>query len=168
MKITSLLILLSAVLFAGCKSNSSLPESPTEVLKRYIEASQKQDTATMKSLLSKGSLELIEKSAKLQNTTVDGILQREASMRRENIEYKLETRSEKIEGETASVEIKNERNGEFDMTMPFVRENGAWKLARDKFIEAELKKSSDEINQKLANSAASNSNPAVNSNENKP
>ncbi len=117
----------------------------------------------MKSLLSKGSLDLIEKSAKAQGTTTDELLRRESSVKIQNA---IETRNEKIEGETATVEVKNETSGEFDMTIPFVRENGTWKLAPDKYIGETLKKANDEINKKLANSALSNSNSVPNANTN--
>lgn len=112
----------------------------------------------MKSLLSKGSLELIEKSAKLQNASVDDLLGRESMVK---IQKAPETRNERVEGETATVEVKNETSGEFDMVMPFVREDGAWKLARDKYIADLMKKANDEINRKLANSAGSNNNAAA-------
>jgi hypothetical protein len=79
----------------------------------------------------------------------------------------LETRNEKIEGATATVEVKNPATGEFDIKYPFVKENGAWKLARDRYIEEEDKKAREEINKKLANSAFSNSNSAVNTTINK-
>lgn len=163
MKVLSLLIVLTAVLLNGCKSDQPAG-SPGDVLKRYVEASQKQDIATMKSLLSKGSLELIEKSAAAQGVTTDELLRREASVKIQNAP---ETRNEKIEGETATVEVKNETTGEFDMKMPFVKENGAWKLARDKFFEDAMKKAIEENNKKLANSAPLNANSTVNSNENK-
>ena len=45
------------------------------------------------------------------------------------------------------------KTGEFDVRYPFVKENGAWKLARDRYIEEEMRKANDEINKKLANSA---------------
>lgn len=117
----------------------------------------------MKNLLSKGSLELIEKSAKAQNSTTDELLRKESSVK---IQTAPETRNEKIEGDAATVEVKNETNGEFDLKMPFVKENGAWKIARDKYIEDALKKSNEEINKKLANSRLSNANSAPNSNAN--
>ena len=137
MKIYHVLILLTAVLSIGCNSNQPSDNSPSGVLKQYVAASQKSDVAAMKSLLSKGSLELIEKSAKAQNSTADELLRRESSVKIKNA---VETRNEKIEGDSASVEVKNETNGEFDMKMPLVRENGAWKIARDKYIEESLKK----------------------------
>jgi PBP1b-binding outer membrane lipoprotein LpoB len=150
MNIYYLLILLAAFLLVGCNSNQPPAGSPADVLKQYVAASQKQDIATMKSLLSKSSLQYIEEKAKPLNITVDDVLKKEAQVK---LQSALETRNEKIEGETATVEVKNPANGEFDIKYPFVRENGAWKLARDKYIEAELKKASDEVNKKLANSA---------------
>ena len=156
--------MLTGVLIIGCKSNQPLPNTPSDALQRYFAASQTGDTATMKSLLSKGSLDLIGKSAQAQNTTTDEILRREASVK---IEKAPETRSEIIESDTGSVEIKNETTGAFDMKMPFVKENGAWKLARDKFIEDALKKQNEEINKKLDNSRLSNSNSNVDTTVNK-
>lgn len=163
MKTFYILSLVIAFLLAGCNSNQPAAGSPSDVLKQYVAASQKQDIQTMKALLSKGSLELIEKSAKSQNTTTDELLRKEAAVK---IQKAPETRNEKIEGDTATVEVKNETNGEFDMKMPFVRENGAWKLARDKYVAELLKKANDEINKKLANSANSVSKPAPNANAN--
>ena len=163
MKVYRVLFLLTALLFAACNSDQPTASSPEAVLKQYVAASQKQDIAAMKSLLSKGSLDLIEKSAKSQGTTTDELLRRESAVKIKNAP---ETRNEKIEGDTASVEVKNETTGEFDMKMPFVRENGAWKLARDRYIEETLKKANDEINRKLANSMLSNGNSAPNANTN--
>jgi hypothetical protein len=71
------------------------------------------------------------------------------------------TRNEKIEGDTATVEIKNETTGEFDMKIPLVREDGMWKLARDKYVEEVLKKANEareKIISEMANTANSNNN----------
>jgi hypothetical protein len=147
-----LVLLAGTILLAGCSSNPSpsVAEGPGDVLRQYVAASQKADIATMKRLLSRGSLGVLEEAARGQNTDVDELLRREASVKIQNAP---ETRNEKIEGETATVEIKNERTGEFDMKMPFVKENGAWKIATDKYVEEELKRSREEFNKKLANSA---------------
>lgn len=158
MKVYYAFILLAAVLSAGCNSDKPAADSPTAALKQYVAASQKQDIAAMKALLSKGSLELIEKSARLQNSSADDLLRREAMVK---IQKAPETRNERIEGDAATIEVKNETTGEFDMVMPFVREDGAWKLARDKYVADLMKKASDEINQKLADSAVSNNNAAA-------
>lgn len=164
MKFHHILLLLTAFLFVGCNSNQPTANSPSDVLKQYVAASQKNDIETMKRLLSKGSLALIEKSAKAQYTTTDELLRKEASVKIQNAP---ETRNEKIEGDTATVEVKNETNGEFDLKMPFVKEDGTWKLARDKYIEEAMKKATEEVNKQLANSSLSNSNLAPNTNENK-
>jgi hypothetical protein len=163
MKIYYILIL-AAVLSAGCNSNQTSASSPSDVLKQYVAASQKQDIAAMKNLLSKSSVVYIEEKARPMKLTVDDVLKKETEVK---LQSALETRNEKIEGDTATVEVKNPATGEFDIKYPFVRENGAWKLARDKYIEAELKKANDEVNKKLANSALSNSNSSVNTTVNK-
>jgi hypothetical protein len=163
MKIHLVLIFLTGLFFLACggdggnqPTTKTLAENtPTETLKQYVEASRKKDIATMKRLLSRASLELIEKSAKEQNLTTDDILRKEASV---EIKNAPETRNEKIEGETASVEIKNEKTGEFDMRLPFVREDGAWKIARDKYIQELMKKLTEDMNRPPSNLSFSNSN----------
>jgi len=137
-------------LSAGCNSSQPAAASPGEVLKQYVAASQKKDIAAMKSLLSKSSVKYIEEKARPMNITVDDVLRKETEVK---LQSAPETRGEKIEGDTATVEVKNPATGEFDIKYPFVREDGVWKLARDKYIEEELKKANDEINKKLANSA---------------
>lgn len=168
MKFYSGFILLTALFFVGCGSKeSSAPTTPSESLQQYVEASQRQDIAKMKSLLSKGSLEFIEQSAKAQNTTVDAILQKESSVKIQNAPV---TRNEKIEGDTATVEVRNETNGDYDLTMPFVKEDGIWKLARDKYIQEMMKKGNeareklvtDIVNASNSNSNSANSNVASN------
>lgn len=124
-------------LFAACGSTKPVDDSPSGVVKSYVAASQKDDIAAMKAKLSKGSLLLIEQAATAQKRTVDDLLRQEASVKIKNLP---ETTNEVITGDTATVEIKNERTGQFDMKMPLVREDGAWKLARDKFIEEAMQK----------------------------
>lgn len=165
MKLYFGLILLTALFFVGCGAKeSSAPTTPSESLLQYFEASQKADIAKMKSLLSKGSLALIEQSAKAQNTTVDALLQKESLVKIQNAPV---TRNEKIEGDTATLELRNETNGEYDMKMPFVKEDGIWKLARDKYFEEVLKKA-NEAREKLVkdiqNASNANSNSSTNSN----
>ncbi|HEY8563562.1 MAG TPA: hypothetical protein VIL74_24500 [Pyrinomonadaceae bacterium] len=160
MKIYGISALLAAFLLVGCGSNqtSPAPESPGEAMKRYVTASQKGDVATMKSLLSKSSIRYIEEKARPMKLTLDDVLKKETEVK---IQGEIETRNERIEGETAIVEIKNPATGAFDVKYPFVRENGAWKLARDRYIEEELKRANGEINRKLANSALSNGDSPV-------
>jgi hypothetical protein len=157
MKIYLVLSLLAVVFFAGCGANQQTApptsaESPSRVLQRYVEASQKGDIATMKSLLSKSSLRFIEEKGRPMNVTVDDVLRRETEVK---LPGGVETRNERIEGDAATVDVKNPLSGEFDLRYPFVREDGAWKLARDRYIEEEERRMMEEINRKLANSANS-------------
>lgn len=138
-------VLIAALFMFGACSATQSP-APSAVLKSYVEAAQKGDVAAMKSHLSKGSVEMLDKLAKGSKTDVDSLLRREAGMQQQKLP---ETRNEVIENETATVEIKNEITGEFDLKMPFVRENGQWKLARDKMITEQYKKALDENQKKL-------------------
>ena len=138
-KINRILILPVVLFLAACAADEPETGSPGEVLRRYVEASQKQDAAAMKSLLSKASLAMLESSARNQKETVDAVLRKEAALQ---IEKMPATRGEKIAGETATLEIRNETAPGF-YTMPFVREDGAWKIARDKYVE-QLRRTGDE------------------------
>lgn len=163
MKIYIIAILISALIFSACSSsqsentaantaavnsansatntaaaNSSQPaapkviaQSPTEVMKALNEASKTNDAAVIKGLVSKGTLALLEESAKEKNTTVDELLQRDESMPFEDVP---EMRNEKITGETATLEIKNSLSGQYS-TVPFVREDGSWRIAFDVYLK---------------------------------
>lgn len=117
----------------------------------------------MKRLLSRGSIAFIETNAKIQNRSVDDVLREETKVKIPNLPV---TRNEKIEGETATVEVRDDATGQFDLVYPFVREEGTWKLARDKQIEAILKKA-NEAREKLVSDVANASRANSNSNSNK-
>lgn len=138
---TSFIVICAALLFAACNSSGDggAPAAPTEVLKTYIEASKKRDTAAIKKTLSKGSLELAEQSASQQNLTVDEMLKRDnpALMPDEMPEM----RNERIDGDTATVEVKDLTEG-YD-TIPFVKEDGEWKIAFDKYQQTMMEKLRD-------------------------
>lgn len=118
--------------------------SPTASFKAYFEASKKKDVDGIKKYLSKGSLEMTEKTAKDQGKTLDEVLKSQAESNAKSNEKELETRNEKITGDTATLEIKNQTNGDW-MTMPFVKEDGTWKIAFDKFVEDMINKIKDKL-----------------------
>lgn len=112
----------------------------------------------MKRLLSKSSIALIEANAKPQGKTVDDVLREETKVK---IAALPETRSQKIDGDTATLEVRDDQTGNFDLVYPFVREDGEWKLARDKQIESILKKANEErerIVRGVADESRTNSN----------
>ncbi|MCD9186170.1 MAG: hypothetical protein LUM44_07040 [Pyrinomonadaceae bacterium] len=114
-------------------------QSPTDAMKALNEASKTNDVAAIKGLISKGTIALLEESAKEKQTTVDELLQRDDSMPFEDIP---EMRNEKITGDKATLEIKNTLSGEYS-TVPFVKEDGSWRIAFDiylKEIEEKMRK----------------------------
>ena len=116
--------------------------TPTATFKAFYEASKKKDVAGMKKTLSKGSLDMFDKLAKEQNKSTDELLK---SLDKEDKNQKMpETRNEKINGDTATLEVKNDKTNKWD-TLPFVKENGEWKIALDKFLEDLMKGLSDKL-----------------------
>lgn len=154
-------IALCAFIIAGCSSppNNQASRTPTETLKALGEAGKKKDTAAIKKMLSKGSLELLEKSSASQNQTSDQLLTRENGAPFQNIS---EYGAEKIEGEKATVEVKTELINQFE-TIPLVREDGEWKAALDKYAEDLIKRLNDQM--KPTNSNV-NTNIKPNTNQN--
>lgn len=125
-----------AVILAVSACSLLSGSSPTATFKHFFEASKKKDVAGIRKTLSKGSLGMFDKIAKEQNKTTDDMLK--DVDKDSKAEAMPETRNEKISGDTATLEIKNEKTGKWD-SLPFVKENGEWKIAFDKFIEDMLK-----------------------------
>lgn len=131
----TIFLVLLAIVFVGC-SQAPKEEMPTDVLKKYLEAAQKKDVEAMKQTLSAGTLKMIDESAKKQGTTLEELLKKDDGAIPKEMP---ETRNEKIEGETATVEVKNGATADWDK-IPFVKEDGKWKLALDKFMQDLMRK----------------------------
>lgn len=104
----------------------------------------------MKLLLSSETLKMHEQQAKAQGVTVDDIVKREALISESQTVVKF--RNEKIEGEKATLEVENSFGG-WD-TVPFVFEEGQWKIDKKGFadqmmreIEESQRQIEDAINQ---------------------
>lgn len=157
-------LLLSALFFIGCNGGGKLApqgRTPTETLKALNEASKKKDPAAIKKLLSKGTLVLLDNAAKSANTTSDELLKKEDGAPFQELP---EIRGEKIEGDTATVTVKNDVTSE-DENIPLVKEDGEWKVALDKYLDELKQRFTEEMNKmKEAETPASNSNSTGNSN----
>jgi hypothetical protein len=114
----------------ACSSNQT-PSTPIETLKTYLQAIKKKDVIKMKALLSKGSIKMAEDEAKAQNIKLDDVILRETLFSPNQKEIKV--KNTKIDGETATIEVENSF-GSFDR-IPFVKEDGVWKIAKDKFAD---------------------------------
>ena len=126
-----------ALIVAAAAACSLLNRStPTATFKAFFEASKKKDVPGMKKTLSKGTVDMFDKLAKEQNKSLDDMLK---GIDKDDKNEKMpETRNEKINGDTATLEVKNDQTGKWD-TLPFVKENGEWKIALDKFLQDMLK-----------------------------
>ncbi len=131
MKIYQAVIILWCALALTACSTANSAVSPAATLNGFVEASKNKDVEMLKKLLSKGSMEAVEKVAVAKNTTVDKILVNNVSA---SLKELPETRNEKIEGDTASIEIKNKIVDTYEI-IPFVKEDGIWKVALDKFMQ---------------------------------
>ena len=146
---SKLIILFSAFLIFACASDEK-PSTPLETLKAYTAAIKKKDLTTMKLLLSADSIKMADREAKSQNVTLDEIVKRETLFSED--QSTVEFRNEKIDGERATIEMKDSFSSW--NTVPFVREEGAWKIDKQGIanqmmqeIEQENKQLDDIINQ---------------------
>ena len=140
----TILISIAAVALFACAGERQTPQTPLDTLKTYTLAIKKKDAPQMKRLLSKGSIKMAEDEAKEKNLPLDEVIQKETLFSAD--QRTVEFRNEKIEGETASIEMKNSY-GTWDV-VPFVREDGKWKIAKERYAD-ELMKQSEEDNKRL-------------------
>ena len=85
----------------------------------------------MKDLLSGESIKMHELEAKAQNVTLDDIVKRETLF--SEGQKVVEFRNEKIDGEKATLEVKN-AFGAWE-TIPFVREQSEWKIDKKAYAD---------------------------------
>lgn len=132
---------LVAAFLAAC--GSSAPSSPLETFKTYVKAMKAKDTTSMKVLLSNATIKMHEQEAKAQGVSIDEIIKRETLLAegQTTVEY----RNEKIDGDRATLEVKS---GGFWQTIPFIREDGVWKIDKQGVADQMLK-DMDESNRKL-------------------
>lgn len=99
----------------------------------------------MKLLLSDASIKMAEQEAKVQNVTLDEIMKRETLF--SETQRTVEHRNEKVDGDRATIEMKNS----FDawITVPFVREEGVWKIDKQGFANQMMEQIEDENQKKI-------------------
>jgi len=126
----SSLVFLIAVFAVSCAGEKK-PDIPLESFKSYVNAVKQKDTTTMKNLLSAESIKMHDQEAKAQNVTLDDIVQRETLFTEG--QKTVEFRDQKIEGEKATLEVKN-AFGTWE-TVPFVREDDEWKIDKKGYVD---------------------------------
>jgi hypothetical protein len=127
------LVAVAALVFAvvACNLTSS---SPTATFKAFYEAQKKKDVPAMKKTLSKGSLDMIEKAAKATNKSTDDALKEGFESPGAKSDKMPETRNEKIDGDSATLEVQDEETKKWSKVY-FVKEEKEWKIALDKTIQ---------------------------------
>ena len=118
-----LVFIFAALLATACAGNPK-PPTPLDTLKAYTLAIKKKDTTSMKLLLSDTTIKMHQQAAQEQGITLDEIVERETlfSPGQKTAEY----RNEIIEGDTATIEMKN-AYGVWDK-ISFVKEEDVWKI----------------------------------------
>ena len=97
----------------------------------------------MKALLTAETLKMHEQEAKSMGTTVDEIIKREMIVAEG--QKLVEFRNEKIDGERATLEVKNSF-GEWE-TIYFLLEGGIWKIDKKGYADQLLKEIEEENRQ---------------------
>jgi uncharacterized lipoprotein len=126
-----LAVLALAVGLAAACGGESKPATPLETFKTYTKASKAKDTTTMKLLLSSATMKMHEQEAKAQGVPVDDIVKRETLFTQD--QRTVEFRNEKIDGDKATLEVKNSA-GNWE-TVPFVFEDEQWKIDKKGFMD---------------------------------
>jgi hypothetical protein len=116
------LVVMIACALVGCTqvTNMLQQKSPTQTMKNFVEATQKRDVEGIKKSLSSGSLKMMETLAKVQGKTLDQTI-KEGDTGGNDFKQMPELRNEKIEGDAATLEVKDEKTGEWN-TLYFVKE----------------------------------------------
>lgn len=100
--------------------------TPSESNESLFNAIKNKDKTAVKQLMSRSSLALLEAGAKERKMTLDEVLDKQFFVN-VTLPAKLEQRNEKINGDTATVEMHSD-TGEWTSTK-FVKEDGAWKAS---------------------------------------
>ena len=144
MSVLSRILLVIALLsLAGCTGGQ--PASPPQALSSYQEVLNAKDTTTMKLLPSAHSIKMLEQEAKAQGVTVDDVVKRETLF--DDDQKAVEFRNEKIDGAKATLELKN-AYGTWE-TIPFVLENGEWKIDKKGYADRLMQDIQDTNDQQL-------------------
>lgn len=153
----TIIIALVGLWFIGCNSAATVPiASPTDVLKTYVEASDRKDLAAVKQTFSKGTMKMYEDAAQKRQISIDEVIKDQFELASSaELKSKIQPGKETIEGDTATVEAKDSQTGETEK-IPFVKEDGVWKLAFDKYMENLMDRMREEM--KLPAPNLSNSN----------
>lgn len=122
-KLVFALFAFSAICMAGCNTGGGDPKA---VLSEFFDAMAKKDIAAARKLAtadSKGMFDMMEMGMKMQDTLDD-------KTKDQYDKSKMVFGEPKIEGDKATVNVKETRNGE-SLNFILKKESGSWKVAMD-------------------------------------
>ena len=102
-------------------------QTPTEAYRMLFAAVKSQDSAKIKSMLSKGSMGLAEMASGQQKKPLEEVIKNGFTETTFADNYP-QMRDERVKGNFGAVEVWNESRKEWN-DIPFVLEGGSWKLA---------------------------------------
>jgi hypothetical protein len=133
-------------------------QTPTEAFRMLFAAVKSQDSAKIKSMLSKGSMGLAEMAAGQQKKTVEEVV-KNGFTETTFVDNYPQMRDERVKGDFGAVEVWNETRKQWD-DIPFIKEDGSWKAAFGDAFGGKWKspgKSQGVIEQENANASNPNS-----------
>ena len=110
----------------ACSGHASSPQpaaSPTATMNAYYDALKQRDVEAVKKSVSKRYLTVLESAGVSAERAFQPMMEVLPGVR-------PATRNETIDGERATLEVRDEIRGRWD-TVAFVKEDGAWKIALD-------------------------------------
>jgi len=107
--------------------------TPKDAILAFVKALESKDEAAVKASLSEKTNKMLALQTKMTGRSVVDIFN---SKEFEDISKVPDMRNEKIEGDKATLEVKDPKDEKWD-EMPLVKENGSWKLA---FADADYDK----------------------------
>lgn len=138
------MIFIAFLVLASCAGKGE-PASPKKTFETYMKANAKKDITAMKLLLSSETIKMHEQEAKSQGLTVDDIVKQETLFAEGQKLVKV--RDEKIEGDRASLEYQVSSNQDRWETIPFLFEDGQWKIDKKGYLDRRLLESEQKSRQ---------------------
>ena len=153
---------------SGGPSNSLSGDSPTDCYKRLYAAVKSKDTNSIKNEMSKQSVAFVESASTMQNKPIDQVYAN--GLTGTTFSDTLpEIRDERIKGNMGAVEVYNSKEKKWE-DLPFVLEDGRWKLAVGDAFKGSYQspgRGRDQKEKDAANALGNNriiENPAANTN----
>lgn len=107
-------------------TSNATSKSPTDVILAAFDASKNKDVAGFKKTLSSSDIKELDEMTKRSGGSVDDFLKEIMGSPETTMPQTLETRDEKIDGDTATVEFKD-KSGDWK-TAYFIKEGAEWKM----------------------------------------